>query len=93
MVKGFPDELKLKPARMPYKQSGTIVKVNGTMPKRSPPIMAETDGDVVHYPIMENKHWMFDPRFAEVINQFAHFPIWWHWGLYPEKHRLFVLGR
>ena len=22
-----------------------------------------------------NKHWMFDPRLAHVVNQFAHFPI------------------
>ena len=37
------------------------------------PIMAKTDCDVVHCPTVENKHWMFDPRLADVVNRFAHF--------------------
>ena len=36
---------------------------------------------------------MVDPRLADVVNQFAHFPIWRHYGLYPNEHRLYVLGR
>ena len=27
----------------------------------------------MYSPIMGNKHWMFDPRFADVVNQFAYF--------------------
>ena len=33
--------------------------------------MAETDCDVVHCPTVGNKHWMFDLRLADVVNQFA----------------------
>ena len=50
-------------------------KVNGNLPKRPLPIMAEPDGDVVLCPTVENKHWMFDPRLADVAGHFAHFPI------------------
>ena len=39
--------------------------------------MAETTCDPVHCPTLGNKHWMFDPRLADVVNKFAHF----HTGL------------
>ena len=45
-------------------------------------IMAETDCDVVHCPISGNKHWLFDPRFVDVVNQFAHCPTWRLLGCY-----------
>ena len=51
--------------------SGTSGKENGTVPKRSWPVMVETDCDVVHCPEVGNEHWMFDPRLADIINQFA----------------------
>ena len=35
--------------------------------------MAEKDCDTVHCPTVGNKHWMFDPRLKEVVNQFAYF--------------------
>ena len=58
-------------------QSGTVTgdNKNRTVPKRAQPIMAETDCDVVHCPVVRNKHWMFDPRLADILNQLAHFPI------------------
>ena len=41
-------------------------------------ILAETDCDVVRSPTVGNKHWMFDPWLSDVVNQFAHVPIWRH---------------
>ena len=70
-----------------------VCQVNGAVPKCLRPIMAETDCDVVHSPTLGNKHSMFEPWLADVVNQFAYFPIWWHQGCYPDKHRLYVLGR
>ena len=32
------------------------------------------DCDVVHCPSVGNKHWIFDPRLADIVNQFAHLP-------------------
>ena len=37
-------------------------RVNGAVSKRLRPIMAETDGEVVHCPSAGNKHWRFDSR-------------------------------
>ena len=56
---------------MPYKQSGTRGEVNGAVPKRLRPMMAETDCDVIHCPTVGRKHWMFDPWLADVVNQLA----------------------
>ena len=56
--------------------SGTSVKVNGTVSKQIRPINAETDCDVVHCPTMGDKHRMFDPQLADVVNPFAHVLIW-----------------
>ena len=44
------------------------------MPKQPRPIMVETDSDLIHYPRVGNKHWMFDPRLADVVNQLTYFP-------------------
>ena len=83
---------------MPCKQSGTSGKVNRTIPKHLQPILAEMDSDMVHCPIVVNKHWMFDPQLADVVNQladvvnqFAHSPIWLHQGFYPGEHQLYVM--
>ena len=61
---------------VPCKQSGTIGKVKGAMPKWLQAIMVEMDCDVVHCPTVGNKHWMFDPQLVDVVNHFPHFPIW-----------------
>ena len=53
--------------------AGTSGRENGTVPKQSRPIMAETDCRTVG-----NEYWMFDPRLADVVSQFAHFLIWRH---------------
>ena len=55
-------------------QTGTSGRESRTMPKQPRPIMAEMDCDVVHCPTLRNKHWMFDPQLADIVNQFAHFP-------------------
>ena len=39
------------------------------------PIVVEKDFDVVHCSTVGNKHWMFDQRLRDVVNQFAHFLI------------------
>ena len=43
---------------------------NGTVPKRSQPIMSETDCNVIHYPTVGNKHWMFDPRLVDFPHKY-----------------------
>ena len=40
---------------IPYKQSGTSGRENGTVPKRTRFIIAETDRGVVHCPTVGNK--------------------------------------
>ena len=66
---GFPDDLMLKIARILYTQSRTGGSENGTVPKWPLPTMAETDCDVVCSLAVGNKHWMFDTRLADVVNQ------------------------
>ena len=102
---GFPNELTLKTARISSKQSGTGGIKNGTVPKRSQPMMAETERDVVHCPPFGNKQWMFDPRLADVYNQSHIFSfggtgdsiltniggMCWYRGFYPDEHRWYVL--
>ena len=53
--------------------SETGCSENRIVPKQSQPIEAETDCDVVNCPTVGNKHWMFDTRSTDVVNQFAHF--------------------
>ena len=58
--------------------------------------MAETVCDVVHCPTVGNKHWMFDPRLADVVNifdKFAPFDDLTALGILSYQHRLYVLGR
>ena len=61
--------------RIPYTQPRTGDGENASVPKRPQPNVSKTDCEVVHCSTMGNKHWMFDPRLADVVNQFAPFPI------------------
>ena len=57
--------------------SVSTIKVANVAAKTEPyPIMAEMVCDVVHCPTVRNQHSMFNPRLADIINPFAHFPIW-----------------
>ena len=62
---------------------------NGTVPKQSQPIRGEKDSDVVYWPTEKNKQWMLDPLSEDIINQFAYVLK----RFYPDKHRLYVMGR
>ena len=53
-----------------YLQSGTGGSENGTGAKRPRPIMAEAGCDVVTLFKSEEQTMMFDPRLADVVNQF-----------------------
>ena len=57
-----------------YEQDGNE---NKPMSKHTQPNTSETDCDVVHCGV-RNKHWKFDPRLTDIVNQFVHFPIWQH---------------
>ena len=69
MSRWIPVELTLKTARVPYKQSGTRGKENGTVP-----IMAEMDVDVVHWPTVGNEHWMGDHGWQTLLINSHMFP-------------------